>query len=155
KMCDYSQMNATSLRLSKQYNSKLRRDGLFIYTEQSPVYTEYIRSIEVKRLLSLFESKLKSTDISISSIRQLSSQWLFVAKIFEQMLIQSMEELVDPVLTEPKYTYNEYVLEEFRDRDISADILKQMLPQIRLSLKRIAEYVDNYELVVDKQTVTS
>ena len=154
-MCDYSQMNATSLRLSKQYNSKLRRDGLFIYTEQSPVYTEYIRSIEVKRLLSLFESKLKSTDISISSIRQLSSQWLFVAKIFEQMLIQSMEELVDPVLTEPKYTYNEYVLEEFRDRDISADILKQMLPQIRLSLKRIAEYVDNYELVVDKQTVTS
>lgn len=150
-MCDYSQINEVSLRLSKQYNSKLRRDGLLIYTEQSPVYTEYIRSIEVKRLLTLLESKLQTEEYTG---KQLPLRWLFVAKIFEQMLSTSIEEIVDPVLSDPKYTYNEFMLEEFRDRGLSADILKEMIPQVRLSLKRIAEYVDNYELIVDRQTTT-
>lgn len=155
-MCDYSQLNEVSLRLSKQYTKKIEKDGLLIYTEQSPVYTEYIRSIEVKRLLSLLESKIiANSQETTSTLRQLPLRWLFLAKIFEQMLAVSIEDIVDPVLTEPKYTYNEFIQEEFKEKGLSVDILKQMLPQVRLSLKRIAEYFDNYELVVDRQTISS
>lgn len=146
-MCDYRQSSDTAHELAKKFNEKVGLDGLFIYTEQSAVHTEYIRSIEVNNLQKFLNDRLK--DAGEAQYRE----WLIIDKMFEQLFLSYFDDeqpadLVDPVLTIPKFVSNSITVSE-----ISKQIAGELARQVKRSLDVISKYIDDFQLVVQKQTL--
>lgn len=120
------------------------------YLYDDPIYTESIRTIEVKRLLNLLYRLINEKNVSLTrrEARSLGIEWFALGKMYEQIYTGQS---VDPVLPAIEYAINESIVEVLATLDIPTDVLNELQKELQRSLWRIANEYSGYNITISKE----